>query len=443
VNSPTKETAMAFRLTLVLCALGLAACSASVDDGALEPGVTQAALGTGAQCDPENAAGVASQVERAMLDTIAWTEGTRGHGKDGYNVTFAYHYFDSCDQHPNETICSGKLCSTAAGRDQFLYKTFTGLKLPNFWPEQQELGALELIERRGVDLPEGPMTATEFANALDRLSYEWSSLPPGRYGTPRHSLSEIRDEYCRLAGCGSSVLLSRQDFVAIEDDGTLYRYHRASTGDWTSTPISSEWETALAMGAGADYDEDAQRDFISVDLQYGLELYAGDGEGNYWYQPIALAGEQLRVIGAGADYDRDGHADFISVDDAGQLLLARGDGKGAFATEVIADWARDATAIGGGADYSGDGFADFVLRDEVDTWLYLGDGTGGFSQQPVDLAGPTPKLFAGASDYTGDGSPDLFAIADDGTAQLYEGLGGGAFELHRLGAGWDGVRFVD
>lgn len=410
-----------------------------------EPGLTQAALTTGAQCDPLNAAGVASSVERAMLDTIAWTEGTRGHGKDGYNVTFAYRYFDSCEQHPNEVICSGKLCSTAAGRYQFLYKTFSGLKLSNFWPEQQELGALELIERRGVDLPAQAMTATQFANALDRLSYEWSSLPPGRYGTPRLTLGEIRDEYCRLAGCGvNGAAFVRRDFVAIEDDGLLYRYAPDASGDYVSTPISSEWETSLAMGAGADYDGDGERDFVSFDLRYGLELYTGDGAGNYFYEPIELGGSQLRVIGAGADYDRDGHADFVAVDDGAQLLLARGDGTGVFRAEVLADWARDVEAIGGGADYSGDGFADFVLSsDDASAWLYLGDGTGGFSQRPLELAGATPRLLAGAGDYTGDGRLDLFAIATDGTAQLYAGSEAGSFELHSLGPGWDSVRFVD
>lgn len=427
--------------SFALCTLALAACAAPLDGAPGEPGLTQSALVSGAQCDPQNAAGVASPVERALLDTIAWTEGTRGHSKDGYDVTFAYHYFDSCEQHPNLTICSGKLCSTAAGRYQFLYKTFTGLKLPNFWPEQQELGALELIERRGVDLPDQPMTATQFANALDRLSYEWSSLPPGRYGTPRHTQQEIRAEYCRLAGCGTTLQPLRRDFVAIEDDGTLYRY--APNTDFSSQPISSEWETALAMGAGADYDEDGQRDFVSFDLQYGLELYSGDGEGNYWYEPVTLATDQLRLIGAGTDYDRDGHADFIAVDDLGQLLLSRGDGDGRFVSSVIADWARDATAIGGGADYSGDGAADFVLRDATNTWLYLGDSTGGFSQQPLELEGAAPRLIAGAGDYTGDSQPDLFVIAQDGTGQLYEGLGHADFEPKQLGSGWEGVRFID
>lgn len=436
----------AWNIVVAVCALGLADCAAPLEAGATpEPGVTQSALASGAQCDPQSAAGVASRVERALLDTIAWTEGTRGHGKDGYNVTFAYHYFDSCDEHPNETICSGKLCSTAAGRYQFLYKTFTGLKLPNFWPEQQELGALELIERRGVDLPEAPMTATQFANALDRLSYEWSSLPPGRYGTPRRTLQEIRDEYCRLSGCGvNGAQPMRRDLVAIEDDGLLVRYAPDGAGDYTREAISSEWETSLAMGAGADYDEDGQRDFVAFDLQYGLELYTGDGEGNFYYAPIALVGGQLRLIGAGADYDRDGHADFIAVDDAAQLLLVRGDGTGEFETEIIAAWARDLEALGGGADYSGDGFADFVqLSDDASTSLYLGDGAGGFSQRPLQLEGSPSRLLAGAGDYTGDGQADLFAVALDGTAQLYEGLGEGSFELQALGPGWDGVRFLD
>jgi muramidase (phage lysozyme) len=434
----------ALRRSAVLCSalFAFAACDAATES---EPGLTQSALSSGALCDPDDATGVASHVERAMLDTIAWTEGTRGHGKDGYNVTFAYHYFDSCEAHPNQTICSGKLCSTAAGRYQFLYKTFSGLKLPNFYPEQQELGALELIERRGVDLPEAPMTATQFANALDRLSYEWSSLPPGRYGTPRHTLGEIRDEYCRLAGCGpNGAPLLRRDFIAIEDDGLLYRYAPDASGDYTSTPISSEWETALAMGAGADYDEDGQRDFVSLDLQYGLELYTGDGTGNFFYEPIALESSQLRLIGAGADYDRDGHADFIAVDDGGQMLLARGDGAGVFIAEGIADWARDVDTVGGGADYSGDSFPDLVVvRDDASAWLYLGDGAGGFSQRPLTLEGATPRLISGAGDYSGDGRLDLFAIATDGTAQLYEGFGDGSFQLQSFGPGWEGVRFID
>ena len=431
---------------LLACGLGLAACGIPIEEGVDEPGVTSNALTTGATCDPNNARGVASPIERAMLDTIAFTEGTRGHGKDGYNVTFGYRYFDSCEVHPNIKVCSGKLCSTAAGRYQFLNKTWNGLKLTSFWPEQQELGALELIVRRGVDLPASPMTATEFANALDRLSYEWSSLPPGRYGTPRLTATEIRAEYCRLAGCGSTPMPAptRTDFVAIEADGLLYEYANQGAGDFTAIPISSEWETATSMGAGADYDEDGFADFVSIDSEYGLELYSGDVEGEYWYLPIELDGEPLKMIGGGADYDRDRHADFIAVDEAEQLLLVRGDGNGSFIVESLDTWAGDAQAIGGGADYSGDGNADFVqLRNDASLWLYLGDGDGGFTAERLELEGSALRLLSGGGDYSGDGKSDLLAIAHDGEGYLYAGRGDRTFDAYSLGSGWERVRFMD
>ena len=417
------------------CALLWTACAQSPDT---EPGLAGAALGTGESCDPETARGVASRVERALLDTIAFTEGTRGHGKDGYNVTFNYRYFDSCAEHPNLKICVGKLCSTAAGRYQFLYRTYVGLKLPNFWPEQQELGALELISRRGVELPQQPMTATEFANALDKLSYEWSSLPPGRYGTPRRTLGEIREEYCRLAGCGAKP----NQLLAIERDGLLYRY---TAIDQPGVPISSGWEGAISMGAGADYDEDGQRDFVSMDYEYGLELYVGDGEGDFWYQPLELSGSPFFAIGAGADYDEDGHADFVAVGEDDRLVLARGDGRGQFEAEPLGTWAGDAAAIGGGADYDGDEHADFVqVRDDGSSWIYLGDGSGGFgAADPLWLDSEPLRLIAGGADYSGDGKPDLLAITDGGQGLIYVALGGLEFEPRSLGDGWDRVRFLD
>jgi muramidase (phage lysozyme) len=431
---------MSTRLTCwAACVLLWASCTQSVEPEA-EASLAGAALGTGESCDPETARGVASRVERALLDTIAFTEGTRGHGKDGYNVTFNYRYFDSCAEHPNMKICVGSLCSTAAGRYQFLHKTYVGLKLPNFWPETQELGALELVSRRGVDLPQVPMTATEFANALDKLSYEWSSLPPGRYGTPRRTLSEIRAEYCRLAGCGTQPAAA-STLLAIERDGLLYRY---AGPDQSGVAISSGWGSAISMGAGADYDEDGQRDFVSMDYEYGLELYVGDGQGDFWYQPIELAGSPFFAIGAGADYDEDGHADFLAVGDDDRLVLARGDGSGQFEAVALGIWAGDVAALGGGADYDGDRHADFVqVRDDGGSWIYLGDGSGRFGSEPLSLDGEPLRSIGGGADYSGDGKPDLLAITHSGEGMIYVALGGLEFEPRSLGGGWDRVRFLD
>ena len=155
-----------------------------------------------ASCNPARASGVVSASQKALLDLIGYTEGTAGHGEDGYNVTFAYHYFDDCNHHPDLDICSGGYCSTAAGRYQFLYTTWTGLHLPNFRPENQTLGAMKLISGRGASIPSGrPLTATEFVDVMDKISYEWASLPPGRYGQPSYTMSQARTKYCSLAHC--------------------------------------------------------------------------------------------------------------------------------------------------------------------------------------------------------------------------------------------------
>jgi muramidase (phage lysozyme) len=155
-----------------------------------------------ASCDPARAKGVVPAAQKALLDTIGFTEGTAGHGEDGYNVTFAYHYFSDCDHHPDWTICSGGYCSTAAGRYQFLFTTWSGLHLPNFRPENQTIGAMKLISYRGASIPMGrPLTATEFVDVMNKISWEWASLPPGRYGQPSYSMSQTRSKYCSLAHC--------------------------------------------------------------------------------------------------------------------------------------------------------------------------------------------------------------------------------------------------
>jgi muramidase (phage lysozyme) len=157
---------------------------------------------SGGSCAQSLANGAVSKKRRALLDTIAFTEGTRGHGHDGYNVTFAYHYFSSCAHHPNLRICSGGYCSTAAGRYQFLTTTWNGLGLGNFGPANQDRGGMKLVSRRGANVPSArALTATEFANTMNRISYEWASLPPGRYGQPSYSMAATRRQYCKFAGC--------------------------------------------------------------------------------------------------------------------------------------------------------------------------------------------------------------------------------------------------
>jgi muramidase (phage lysozyme) len=154
-------------------------------------------------CSPSIAAGTVPRMHRAMLDTIAYTEGTANScGQDGYNTGFSYKCFKSCARHPNTVWRAGGYSSSAAGRYQFLSRTWSGLRLGEFSPRNQDLGAMKLITRRGASLPTSrPLNATEFTNTIKKLAPEWASLPFSPYGQPRKSLSQTRAAYCAKAGC--------------------------------------------------------------------------------------------------------------------------------------------------------------------------------------------------------------------------------------------------
>lgn len=99
--------------------------------------------------------------------------------------------------HPRELQCAGELCSDAAGAYQFLSTTWDSLNLPDFFPENQDKGAIELIKRRGAyqNILDGNLRT-----ALDKCSWVWASLPPGRYGQPSISYAECEDLFIEFGG---------------------------------------------------------------------------------------------------------------------------------------------------------------------------------------------------------------------------------------------------
>jgi muramidase (phage lysozyme) len=56
---------------------------------------------------------------------------------------------NDCTQHPAVQHCAGSLCSDAAGRYQFLSTTWRGLGLPNFFPNDQDIGVQRELRRVG------------------------------------------------------------------------------------------------------------------------------------------------------------------------------------------------------------------------------------------------------------------------------------------------------
>jgi tape measure domain-containing protein len=152
-----------------------------------------------------SSAGTARQ--RALLDTIAYAEGTSG--AKGYQTMFTGRTFSSFASHPRMIQRGGGYASDAAGRYQFLSTTWDGvarsLGLRDFSPANQDIGALELIRRRGVN-SDAPLNL----RSLAALAPEWASLPTlsGRsyYGQPVKGASDLLRYYNqRLALYGQGV----------------------------------------------------------------------------------------------------------------------------------------------------------------------------------------------------------------------------------------------
>ena len=126
---------------------------------------------------------------RAALDTIAWAEGGT------YNKLYGGGTF-SGDQHPNRLITAGGYSSTAAGRYQFLYRTWIEVKnrlgLEDFSPANQDIAAVDLIAQRGQL---AKLLAGDFEGMLRGLGCAWAALPYATCGQRRRPLADTLRYY--------------------------------------------------------------------------------------------------------------------------------------------------------------------------------------------------------------------------------------------------------
>lgn len=127
---------------------------------------------------------------RAFLDLISYTEGA------GYNTMFTGKTFSDFSRHPHKVICSGRLCSSAAGRYQFLDRTWDSLArskgFKDFKPETQDLAGIELIRNRGAleDVKAG-----RIESAILKCNKEWASFPGSPYGQPTKKMYQCLAYY--------------------------------------------------------------------------------------------------------------------------------------------------------------------------------------------------------------------------------------------------------
>lgn len=141
---------------------------------------------------------------KAVLDMIAWAEGTStiSRSDNGYNVLVGGDLFNSYADHPRRRVYIPSIgdSSSAAGRYQFLDTTWDGLRstvkplLDTFEPHNQDRAAIQLLKNRNAY---DDALNQNWATMLDKISYEWASLPAsdGSFRYPGQGLKTPQQIY--------------------------------------------------------------------------------------------------------------------------------------------------------------------------------------------------------------------------------------------------------
>lgn len=243
-------------------------------------GVAQTSSGMTVSCT----ASVGTLEQRALIDAIAWAEGATAQ----YNIMVGGGTFSDYSGHPVDTgempssgIYIDRLnnYSTAAGRYQFLYSNYNGLKTKGlfstgFNPEEQDRAALSLVvDKRGVtqsDL-ETAVTSNNFVPVFDKLALEWASLPysakPGQgyYGQgskPASTIIEVFNACLNAHKNPASAITGNAIFPIQQGSYDLIKY------DWgNSRTLTKSDGSKVANGrchAGIDIETKSPGNVVAV-----------------------------------------------------------------------------------------------------------------------------------------------------------------------------------
>lgn len=138
---------------------------------------------------------------RALLHVIHEGEQGDRSADVAYRTRFGGDTFDSYADHPRTLVRKQGIASTAAGRWQFLERTWDGLVrqygFADFTPESQDEAAVALIAERGAL---DDIRAGRFETAVRKIAQVWASLPESPYGQPTISWQRARAVYEAYGG---------------------------------------------------------------------------------------------------------------------------------------------------------------------------------------------------------------------------------------------------
>jgi tape measure domain-containing protein len=177
---------------------------------------------------------------RALLDTIAYAEGA------DYDTLVGGSKLPSLAAHPNTVVNLGRgLKSSAAGRYQFLSKTWAGLAaklgLTDFSAESQDLAAVQLLKQRGML---APLFNGDIEGAITAGNREWASLPGSPYGQPTRSMAKLTNVFnARLGAAGGAA----QEMQAAAQAARQVKQEMAAIAPISEQVTVAASDTALAL----------------------------------------------------------------------------------------------------------------------------------------------------------------------------------------------------
>lgn len=155
---------------------------------------------------------------RAFMRMLRIGEGTEG--ETGYTTQYSGTQFTDMTKHPENVITAGSYSSSAAGAYQIMRYTWWWLagekltdsntkagvyeeshdyikkySIPDFTAESQDKLCVIILKHKragSLDL----ITQNKIKESLEKYgSYEWASLPPGRYGQPTQTMEVALKKY--------------------------------------------------------------------------------------------------------------------------------------------------------------------------------------------------------------------------------------------------------
>lgn len=164
---------------------------------------------------------------RAVMRMLRVGEGTVG--DKGYELlfggeSFIINYHKDFSTHPQIPITRGDLTSTAAGAyqvmgynwtDKEMVKARIEYSITDFTPLSQDKYCVILLKIKRKKAW-SKILSGDIEGAINIISYEWASLPPGRYGQPAKSMSEalyLYENYLKEELSGSTDLYLPKGYI--------------------------------------------------------------------------------------------------------------------------------------------------------------------------------------------------------------------------------------